>query len=309
MSVFSPSFLASLGDFRLRVKRLAAGVTFGEHASVRMGVSTEFHDRRAWEQGDEPKFIDWRLYARTGKLFTRRFEEETNTSFYFLNDFSPSMTYAGAPRDGEEKRLSKLEYAQCLTAILTYIALLQRDLAGLCATNGAETVSLRPSTGESHWAECVRFLESPPFTAKPASETRPFEQTLNDLAAAVTRRGKIFILSDFFDAQSWASIAPQLKLLTAQGNELVLFQILDADELDFPFDSRSEFLPLEGSTRALTLTPDAVRDAYLTQFQAWRNELETGCRTLGIEFHLVDTRQRIDETVKLLRNEKSGPRN
>ncbi|MBQ9456753.1 MAG: DUF58 domain-containing protein [Thermoguttaceae bacterium] len=300
MRVFSPSFLASLGDFRLRVKRLASGVTFGEHASVRQGVSTEFHDRRAWEQGDEPKFTDWRLFARTGKLFTRQYKEETTTSFYFLIDFSPSMTYAGIPRNDEEKRLSKLEYAQCVTAVLAYIALQQRDLVGICATNGAETVPLRPSTGESHWSECVRFLESPPFTSKTSSEARPFEQTLNDLAAMITRRGKIFILSDFFDVQSWDSIVPQLKLLIAQGNELELFQILDADELDFPFDSRSEFVPLEGSTRGLTLTPDVVRDAYLTQFQDWRNDLLAGCRALDVEIHLVDTRQRIDETVKLI---------
>jgi len=297
MPLFPPSLLALLGDFRLRVKRLAAGLTFGEHASVRMGVSTEFHDRRAWEPGDEPKFIDWRVFARTGKLFTRRFQEETNTSFYFLNDFSPSMTYVGAPRDGEGKRLSKLDYAQCLTAVLAYIALQQRDLVGLSATNGFETVSLRASTGESHWAECVRFLEKPPFTKKPGPQTRSFAQTLNDLAATITRRGKIFLLSDFFDVESWASIEPRLKLLTAQGNELVLFQILDPDELDFPFDSRSEFRSLEGSACNLTLSPDAVRDAYLTQFRAWQNELQTGCRSLGIEFHWVDSRRGIDETI------------
>ena len=318
-AVFDPAVLAQLGDFRLRVSRLAAGMTYGIHRSVRMGVSTEFEDHRPWEEGDEQKFIDWRVFARTGKLFRRRFREDTNHAFHFLVDFSPSMNYAG------KGRLSKLEYARLTASVMAYAVLEQRDLAGVTAANGMETVVLRASSGEEHWGEVLRFLEDPPFhgsvtgsfgtgssrtdhslsrspwrgrPAGSASAVQSFAEVLNVLASACSKRARIFLFSDFFDVESWESILPQMKLLCAQGNEVTFFRILDADELEFPFESFSQFVSMEpGNGGALTLHPETVRSAYLENLRQWNDSLECGCRSLGIRFVPVDTRTPIHETV------------
>ena len=300
-AIFDPEILAKLGDFRLRASRLAAGMAYGIHRSVRMGVSTVFEDHRPWEQGDEPKFIDWRVWARTGKLFRRRFREDTNHVFHFLVDFSPSMNYAG------NGRLSKLEYARLTAAVMAYAVLEQRDLAGLSAANGTETVVLRASSGEEHWGETLRFLEAPPFretkthrarTGSAANAGQSFAEVLNTIASACPKRGRIFLFSDFFDAQSWEAIQPQMKLLGAQGNEVTLFRILDADELEFPFESFSQFVSMEPNAGGtLTLLPDSVRSAYLEELRLWNDSLEHGCRSLGIRFVPVDTRMPIHQTI------------
>ena len=334
-SVFSPEVLARLGSFRLRAKHLAAGMSFGEHRSLRMGISSDFQDHRPWESGNDPKFIDWRVFLRTGKLFQRSFREETNTAFYFLVDFSGSMNYggkeivgdgeseerishyfAGAEKDSaasisREKRLTKLEYAQCIAAVMARLALEQRDLVGLTATNGFQTVSLRPSTGEGHWKEILDFLEAPPFSRwddfacsekKKKSEvgfTKPqnFSAALNELAASCPKRGKIFLMSDFFDVETWESILPQLKVLRAQKNELIFFHILDRDEIEFPFESLHQFTSLENTGHCLTVSPATIREEYLKNFHQWLNSIKEGCRTLGIGWRLADTRVPIHQTI------------
>lgn len=324
-SFFDPAALARLGAFRLRMKRLADGMSFGAHRSFRMGFSSEFQDHRPWENGNDPKFIDWRVFLRTGKLFLRRFREETNSAFYFFVDFSASMNYAGwgVPRDWNaekgdaasetdapseenltddrrEKRLTKLEYAQCLTAVLARIALAQRDLVGVTATNGFKTMSLRPSTGDGHWKEILNFLENPPWGDASSDQSRPrqtFADALNDLANACPKRGKIFLLSDFFDVEAWDDILPALRILRAQKNELLFYHVLDYDELKFPFEALRRFVSLENPRDALTLLPIAVRDEYLKNFHRWMNEIQDGCRALGIDWVLADTRFPISQTV------------
>lgn len=292
--IFDPAVLAQLGDFRMQVRNLTAGRTFGLHQSLRTGISTEFQDHRPWEAGSDPRFIDWRVFARTGKFFQRRFREETNSVFYFLNDFSSSMEYA------PQKRLSKLGYARCVTALMAYVALQQRDSVGLSAMNGSSTVSLKPSTGESHWSECLKFLEKPPFlpNRKPfMSAQQSFAEVLNELAASGTTRGKIFLLSDFFDVEAWEAILPQMKLLAAQGNEMTLFQVLDPDEREFPFETLRQFVSLESPNERLTLSPSDVRKEYLQELEAWQKSLADGCRTLGITFVPVDSSKPVHQTI------------
>ncbi len=299
-SIFDSHVLAQLGNFRLRVAQLATGMTFGEHKSVRSGISTEFQDHRPWETGNDPKLINWRVFARSGKLFQRRYREEANTAFYFLLDYSPSMDFSGT---SGEKRLSKREYAQCTAAVLAYVALQQRDLVSFTALNGSSTISLRLSTGENHWTDSLDFLEKPPFSpTKKKSETGKnarFSEVLNHLASHCTRRGKIFIFSDLFDVETWGEIVPQLKLLLAKKHEIVLFHVLDADEWEFPYDSRAQFVSLENPSESLTLTPTEIRTEYLNALQNWQKTISEGARTLGIEYIRVDTRMPISETIRL----------
>lgn len=299
-SIFDSHALAQLGNFRLRVAQLATGMTFGEHKSVRSGISTEFQDHHPWETGNDPKLIDWRVFARSGKLFQRRYREESNTSFYFLLDYSPSMDFSGT---SGEKRFSKREYSQCTAAVLAYVALQQRDLVSFTALNGSSTVSLRLSTGENHWVDSLDFLEKPPFPpTKKKSETEKtarFSEVLNHLASHCTRRGKIFIFSDLFDVETWGEIVPQLKLLLAKKHEIVLFHVLDVDEWEFPYDSRAQFVSLENSSESLTLMPTEIRTEYLNALQNWQKTISEGARKLGIPYIRVDTRTPISETIRV----------
>lgn len=293
-TIFDPTVLAELGNFRMRAERLADGVTFGEHPSVRMGVSTEFRDHKPWEEGNDPKFIDWRVFARTGKLFQRRFTESTNTVFYFLNDYSKSMEYVG---NNEPKRLSKLEYARCVTATMAFAALQQRDLVSLSASNGEKTVSLRASTGENHWTECLKFLENPPFLDGKSQKSPAPDIVFDTFAAACTRRGSIFLLSDFFDVESWEILQCRLRLLAAQKHEITLFHLLDPDEWEFPFTSSHQFVSLESPRESLALSPTNVRAKYIENLRNWQKSIENGCRLLGIHYIRVDTRTPIHQTI------------
>lgn len=274
--IFDPRVLAQLGDFRLRARKLASGLTFGVHASNRRGASTEFRDHRPWERGDDPKFIDWRVFARTGRLFTRRFVEDTNTSVCFLLDKTPSMDYRGA-----DSALSKWEYAQCLVASLAYLALQQGDRVSVSAFHGSRIAHLRANSGDGHWTETLAFLENPPLDASLES-VGTFAEVLNRFAATCTRRGTIFILSDLLEVGTFSEIRPQLERLSASRHDLRVFHILDSDETTFPFENPGEFLSLEDSRRRVTTNPVDVRAAYLENLAAWRRDLTEGCRSLGI---------------------------
>ena len=290
-NIFDPAVLAELGDFRLRARKLASGLTFGVHASNRRGASTEFRDHRPWESGDDPKFIDWRVFARTGRLFTRRFVEDTNTNVYFLLDHTPGMAYRGAGSP-----LSKWEYAQCLAAALSYLALQQGDRVAASAFHGSKMVHLRANAGDAHWTETLAFLENPPLDAS-LENVGTCADILNRFASECTRRGTIFILSDLLNVGDFSEIRPQLEQLCAARHDIRIFHILDSDETTFPFESLSEFVSLDDSRRRLTTNPSDVRQAYLANFDAWRRDLSEGCRSLGVRFQKVLTTAPLHRTL------------
>ncbi|MDO4569757.1 MAG: DUF58 domain-containing protein [Planctomycetia bacterium] len=281
-NIFDPTTLAQLKSLKLRAQRLASGLSYGAHASMRLGYSTDYLDHAPWEEGNDPKLIDWRVFARTNKLFQRRYIEDTDASFYFMLDFSKSMTYRGAPSP-----LSKLEYAQSLAAALVFLAINQQDQTGISIFDENKYARLRPASGETHWGECLRFLEAPPLDVS-QNVVENFSQALNFFASDTLRRGYSFIFTDFLDV-SLESLRPQWRELRAKRQNVVVFHILDTDEIDFPFESYSNFVALEGSEQPLTLNASEVRDVYQKNVAIWRKRLAEECARFGIEIHTTLT--------------------
>ena len=292
MRPFDPELLAKLGNLRLRAVQLADGLMLGEHASLRKGVSTEFLDHQVWEPGNDPKFIDWRLFARTGKLFRRRFSEDTTMPVYLVVDKSGGMRYRGT-----RSAMSKGEYADGLAAALGFLALRQRDLLGVTLFNEARVSHLKAASGEAHWWESLDFLENPPLeSAKTAIGS--MADALSQFAAEFPQRGLVFVLSDFLRVERFDELNKVLKQLAAARQEVVLVQISDPDEVDFPFSSNCEFVSLFSGHEHQRANADELRTAYLEHRQRWLREFAEGCGRLNVRFVTVRTDTPLDVALK-----------
>ena len=292
MNLFDPEILARLGNLQLRAQQLADGMMLGEHASLRKGVSTEFIDHQRWEKGDNPKFIDWRVYARTGKLFRRRFAEDTDMPVYLMVDKSAEMGYRG-----HSAALSKSAYADCLAATLGFLAVRQRDRLALTLFNATRIFHQRLASGEAHWRECLQTLESPPLDTS-RQEIRTFAEGLAHFAVEFPQRGSLFLLSDFLSAESFETLRPMLKQLVAQRHEITLVQLADPDEITFPFESYCDFVSLVQAQDHIRTDASHLREAYLARRQQWQQQYAAGCHKLGIHFVSVSTDTPLDVTLK-----------
>lgn len=298
-AIFDPAALARLGSLTLRARTILGSLAVGEHASKMRGFSAEFVDHRPWEQSDDPKFLDWRVYARTGRRFLKRFTEDANQTYYFLLAKTPGMMRTGElPR--EEPGLTKCQYGECLGAMLGFLATRQKDRFGVSVFTRGQTFTREPGSGESHFFKCLELLESVPEDASSESTKKglTLKTFLENTVAGFHRRGVIFIASDFFDAATFAELLPVLKLIRSERFEVAVFHILAPDEIAFPFTSATRFVSLENSRVTLTAREgESLRQAYLARFAHWQAEIKTGCENLGIFYQLARTDQPLDQPV------------
>lgn len=286
-SPFDPKGLARLKTLKLRAKRLVSGMLLGEHPGRRQGVSAEFIDHRPWEPGNDPQKIDWRVYARTGKFFQRRYQEQATAGVTFLLDYSASMDY-----HGKNAPLSKKEYMESLAAAMGYLVTRQQDSLGMMAYRACETVVFRAGTGEKHWWDSLTFLENPPFSKKTSHDVT--SDILATYAEQFPKHGMVFWIGDFFDRENFAQTLPFLKRLCARGDEITLLQLADPDEIEFPFDSLNRFVSLENPQENVTLSAANVRQAYLEAWENWCGEIRSGCRQLNIPHFLCSTQESLE---------------
>ena len=327
-SIFDPVALARLENLTLRARTILGSLAVGEHSSKMRGFSAEFSDHRPWEMGDDPKFMDWRVYARTGKRFLKRFTEDANQTYYFLLDHSPSMMRGREISDAgdseQKKQLTKSEYAQCLGAMLGFLATRQKDRLGVSVFSPDGVLQKEPGTGEGHLFKCLEVLENaakfPSSGGMPegrggrnhpvaashhpvgCAATPPEEGNfgvkafLEKSVGSFTRRGVIFLASDFFDIRAFSEILPILRLIRSERYEMALFHTLSPDEMTFPFTSATRFVSLETPGVSLTSRDaSALRAAYLERFTRWRDEIRQGCERLGIFYQLTVTDRPLDE--------------
>lgn len=261
--VLDPQLLADLEGLALRAERVAEGVLAGLHRSLHKGESVDFTELKPYSPGDDLRRLDWRVLGRSDRYLVRQFEAETNLRLMLAVDFSASMSYASGA-------LSKADYASLLAAALASIALRQGDAVGLCLLGGEGPPLLPPAGGQEHLQELARLLEG----RRPAGPTR-LAEAVDICRPHLGRRGLLVLCSDLFDfASDWRGA---LKLLAASGNQLMVFQVLDREELEFPFEDPALFESLEDE-RQLLVHPRSLRPAYLRELHAWfdglRRELE-----------------------------------
>ncbi len=278
-SFIDPHALMRIKSLQLRAKVVVEGFFSGLHKSPYHGFSVEFSEYRQYTPGDDPRYLDWRLFARSDRYYIKRFEDETNLRCYLLVDLSRSMGYGSVG-------YSKIEYARTAAATLAYFMATQRDATGLVTFDEriAEYLPARYRPGHLH--RLMMCLERA-VAGNSTDLTAPLEQ----VAATVRKRGLVVLVSDLLAPLD--RLQKNLGYLRSQGHEVVLLRVLDPAEIDFQFEKPAMFVDLE-SGRDLYVDPAAARQQYLNNFSKHAEAIERSCRDLGIDHHLISTRRPLE---------------
>lgn len=276
---FDPETLARIGPLGLRARSLVEGLIAGMHRSPLKGRSIEFAQHREYTPGDDTRQVDWKVYARSDKIYLKQFEDETNLQCTILLDISESMAYRGPASP-----LSKLQYAQLITASLGYLVLSQQDAIGLATFKKDIDTWLTPSASPTRWDDMLHALES--TEVQPTQERSDIAQAITLLAARLKRRGLIVLVSDMLNDAEKTLAA--LKLLKFQRHDVLVMHVLDRTEVDFKFDRATRFIGLEGYP-SIAADPRFVGGAYRKAMQQFVDSLKTGCEQMGMDYHLLVT--------------------
>jgi uncharacterized protein (DUF58 family) len=279
--------LAGLGSMQLLAKTVVEGYILGLHRSPFRGFSVEFAEYRQYAPGDEIRHIDWKVFGRTDRFYIREFEEETNLRATILLDQSGSMAYGSGP-------LTKLQYATRLAACLAWLMLRQADGAGLAVFDTELREYIPPRTRPGHLGVLLGALGR----AAPGGETG-LGRVFHDLVRRLHRRGLLIVISDLFG--DVAELMAALAHFRHAHHEIILFQIWDRAELDFPFTRWTRFENLEAVDERLLADPAHLRETYLENLNAFREELRDGCSRHRIDLApLVTDRPAVDALAEYL---------
>jgi uncharacterized protein (DUF58 family) len=279
---FDPRQLAKLRGLRLRARHVVEGYIAGQHRSPKHGFSIEFAEHREYSPGDDLRHLDWKVFGRTDKFYLKQYEDETNLLCHLAVDTSESMTYQSAGT-----AMSKAEYAQCLAASIAWLVLQQQDSVGLATFDSQIRTLIRPSSAAPQLQQVLQVLES----MTPGSRTAA-GQVLHDLAERFSKRGVIVVISDLFDDP--ANVLAGLRHCRHRRHDVVVFHVLDPAELSFPFKGLTKFNGLEAMPEVLA-EPELLRQAYLREFNAYREQLEAGCMDQQIDYVLASTETPFDQ--------------
>ena len=282
MNNFDPRVLAKLKNLYLRARFVVDGVMVGIHPSRAKGLSSEFEEHREYSPGDDVRHIDWKAYGKFDRYSIKEYRETTNLKAYILLDASSSMSYAS---DG----LSKFEYGSTLTASLAYLMLKQQDAVGLITFSNRIEKMVPPMATSGHLFAILKELED----RIPSGETSS-GSVLQELAGSLKRRGFIILISDLLDKPE--EVMRGLKQLRSRGNDVMVFHLLDSDELEFPFEQPTLFIDLEEDTRLLT-DPQAVRSAYLQSMNSLIEGYRQSCASYLIDYSLFNTSVGLDRAL------------
>lgn len=282
MNHFDPKVLAKLKNLYLRARFVVDGVMVGIHPSRAKGFSSEFEEHREYSQGDDVRHIDWKAYGKFDRYFIKEYREATNLKSYLLLDASSSMSYAS---DG----WSKFDYGSTLAASLAYLLLKQQDAVGLITFSKGIDKIIPPMASPGHLFTILKELE----TKRPGGETSG-GAVLQELAGTLRRRGIIVLISDLLDQPE--EVMRGLKQLRSRGSDVIVFHLLDRDELEFPFKEASLFKDLEEDISLLT-DPATVRSAYLKTIGALIEGYRQACASYLIDYSLLNTTTGLDRAL------------
>ena len=273
-SFLDPGALMAIRNLDLRARAIVEGFWHGIHRSPYHGFSVEFTEYRAYVPGDDPRYLDWKLAARTDRYYIKKFEDETNLRCYLVMDQSRSMMFGS-------KQWTKLDYARTFAATLAYFLSQQGDAAGLLTFDERIREYLPARHRPGHMHRVMLALEKPA-----EGVTTDVATPLNRIAELTQKRGMVVLISDLLAPS--ASLERPLSLLTSSGHEVIIFQVLDPAELTFDFAEPSRFLDLE-TGRDLFLDPKVARPDYLRQLNEHLAALRGICQRLGATLVQLDT--------------------
>jgi uncharacterized protein (DUF58 family) len=274
-----PEAIAAISSMELRAARIVNGYLSGMHRSPYFGQSLEFVQHRQYVPGDDLRHIDWKVWGRQDRLTIKQYEEDTNLRCSLLLDASSSMDYGRGP-------LSKFDYAATLAACLAYLCLRQQDAVGLSVFDDRLHLKLPWRSGRKQASSIYDALQ------KQSREGRTgLKDVFREVQQALPRRGLVVLLTDFLgsDDQSLRGLAN----LRAAGHDVVVFHVMDDDELDFPFNDPTRFEDVEGGGH-LACNPRSLREGYLESLQRFLDAVRRSCGSFAADYHLVRTSHSIE---------------
>ncbi len=277
--------LAKIGSLELRARLIVEGLSSGTHRSPYQGISVEFAQHRQYVPGDDVRHVDWKVLARTEKIYLKQYQEETNLQLICVVDASESMGF-GTVKGEDGTRWTKYDHATAIAASLAYLTIQQQDAVGLAAFDQSLSRFLKPSSTPGQWRSIIQELERVPRSQKTSTG-----KVLSQLAEKLNHRSVIVILSDLFDDLD--QLKKGLLHLRYKKHEIIVFQILDPAEIVFPFESVTLFTGLE-ETGKLLVEPRSLRDAYLEQLRILNESLQKMCRSMGIDFVRMNSEESLD---------------
>jgi uncharacterized protein (DUF58 family) len=279
-----PAVLAGIGSLELLARTVVDGFVAGLHRSTEFGFSQEFAEYRAYTPGEDPRHVDWNLFARTDRMYLKRYRGETNSQVTVLLDASNSMRF-------NSHTLSKMDYARFAAAAMLYLALHhQRDAAGLIVFDDEVRESVRPSTRQGQLHRILSALDR----AEPRARTS-FEQPLEQARELLQRRGVVLVFSDFFDEPE--RIISAIEPLRYHGSEVTLFHVLDPRELRPELKGPSVLEDLE-TGQTMEVIPEYARHDYRRKILAHLAALEQRTRAAGMDYRLLVTDQPLDAALR-----------
>ena len=285
-----PVALASLATLSLRARVIVEGAFSGMHHNLHAGTSMEFTEHKEYAPGDEIRRIDWKAVGRVDRYYVKRFEDETEMRTFLVVDASASMGYGRAG-------VSKLTYAGYLASALAYLLGQQGDPAGLLLFDDQTRHYLPPSTRSGQVREIFRLLETAPPGGKTAAE-----RVFGHVGELADKRSLVIIFSDLLDAEDGGqasapdrpgargAVAERLANLAARGHDVVVFHLLDRDEIELPFEDLMFFEAMEpGDSRTLLAEASELRQAFRDESTAFRERWRRACVEIGVEYRFTPT--------------------
>ena len=304
LGLLAPVDLARLSNLAVRARTIVEGALSGVHRNLHPGTSLEFTEHKEYAPGDDVRRIDWKAVARTDRYTIKRFENETEMRMLLLLDTSASMGY-------RRTSVSKLEYATYLCAALAYLVGQQRDAAGLIAFDDTPRALLPPSTRPGQIRELLAALEG----LRPAGVANP-DRAVDAVGEICDKRSLVILFSDLLDtedatvgATATGAMAERVRQMRARGHDVVLFHLLDPDEIELPFDELMFFEGMEpGDSRTLLAEASDLAHAFREESAIFRERWRTTCLESRVEYRFARTDTPPAEVLHAFLSDRSGRR-
>jgi uncharacterized protein (DUF58 family) len=282
-SSLSPALVAAVDDLEVVARLIVEGMRSGQHRSPFHGFSNEFSQYRAYRPGDDLKYLDWKMLARSDRLYTRQFRETTNMSAMICLDSSGSMAY---PDTG----LSKFRYASMMAAALAHLIVMQGDAVGLMSMQAGRLVYLPARGGRSHLRTVLAQIDK----LEPGRQWAP-TLVIPRAADLLRRRGLVCVISDFYDAPEDSRV--ELRRVNRRGHDVALLQVVSKQEVELPFSGDLDFEDLETGVHVL-LDPRRSRAAYRSAMAAFVEGWRSGAKRDGFDYALMTTDEAPSEALR-----------
>ena len=293
-----PATIAKISRLDLRAKQVVEGYLSGQHKSPFFGQSVEFVQHREYVAGDDIRHLDWKVWSKTNKFYIKQYEAETNLRAALVVDTSESMIYGNGA-------MNKYEYACTSAACLAYLIIRQQDSAGLTSFGWDVKAALPAKSSQRQLTAITTALDH----SRPAQQT-DIMRSLRQVAETMPARGVVAIFSDLLTDRE--PMMRGIEMLRHRKQDVVVFHILDDDELTFPFGGMTKFEGME-ELGDLFCDPRALRDGYLEALEEYLVEVRRGCTRMGVDYNLIRTSDYLDAVLsrflfRRMTDRTSGPK-